>query len=621
MEDNLIRDARDPVRDEINRLRSARGIGSDQALPPLVADSWRRCLADHNLRPDEVPRAAVLTHAEINHLSQAHEDLLSAAGPEVEKLFLQLVDSEYLVSFASLQGVMLLFRVDYQYLSDMTASGVLPGSVWTEEQQGTNGVGTCLRVGKPVTIIRNQHYGVATQCFTCITAPVVGGAGAMEGVLNVTTTRQGDDRTNRMVQNILSQSARRIEARHFGRRHRRSLLLRISEDVESGDLADEARIALDDSWRVLEGTTQVSSLTGSPLERMVGALADEVFDMGIPLRDVRPERPFRFAFNGKTFQGVLSLPETRSLASRLNTGEKQSRPFSLYGPSNSVAGPAQLYIDPTTAAAIQKGQKLLEAGLPLVVTGESGTGKSAFAETVARRCVGNDGSLIFVDCAAVTTGASAGAVFHDEIMQTQGCLILDRFDELSDAGQNALLSLLDSDRRRDGHGMGVMAISEADLDEVSKTGKLRAGLLHRLKGGAITLRPLRADPNLDETMQQLLRIELAALGKDSLKLDDEAKLILRHYHWPGNHRELRNALRHAAVLADRKTIRLEHLPENIVSQIARKDLTARSQSEAARIEAALRHNGGNLSLTARYLGVSRATLYRKIHIQKVRDQE
>lgn len=71
-------------------------------------------------------------------------------------------------------------------------------------------------------------------------------------------------------------------------------------------------------------------------------------------------------------------------------------------------------------------------------------------------------------------------------------------------------------------------------------------------------------------------------------------------------------------LADGPSVRLSHLPAEIVEQIARKDLTARSQSEAARIEAALRHNGGNVSLTARYLGVSRATLYRKIQIGKAR---
>ena len=151
-----------------------------------------------------------------------------------------------------------------------------------------------------------------------------------------------------------------------------------------------------------------------------------------------------------------------------------------------------------------------------------------------------------------------------------------------------------------------------------KDGKLRPGLLHRLKGGSIVLPPLRNSPDLEGVMDDLLMIELRNLCKPGLSLDKEARLVLLKYHWPGNMRELRNALRHAAILADGPTIRLEHLPADVVSEIARKDLTARSQSEASRIEAALRYNKGNVSLTARYLGVSRATLYRKIQIQKMR---
>ncbi len=145
-------------------------------------------------------------------------------------------------------------------------------------------------------------------------------------------------------------------------------------------------------------------------------------------------------------------------------------------------------------------------------------------------------------------------------------------------------------------------------------------LMHRLKGGQVALAPLRAAPDLDATINDLFHVERTTLGRPDVEMDDDARLVLSHYHWPGNLRELRNTLRHAVALADGKMIGMEHLPDDIVDEIARKDLTARSQSEASKIEAALRYNGGNVSLTARYLGVSRATLYRKIQIQKARDE-
>jgi transcriptional regulator of acetoin/glycerol metabolism len=167
---------------------------------------------------------------------------------------------------------------------------------------------------------------------------------------------------------------------------------------------------------------------------------------------------------------------------------------------------------------------------------------------------------------------------------------------------------------------GLIALTDSDFDHLAKSGKLRGSLLHRLKGGTVFLPPLRNHPDLAGVINDFLKIESREFGQRELRLSEEAQLVMLNYHWPGNLRELRNAIRHAVVLADADSIDLEHLPEDMVSEIARTDLTARSQSQTSRIEAALRHNGGNVSLTARYLGVSRATLYRKIHIQKSREK-
>jgi transcriptional regulator of acetoin/glycerol metabolism len=614
---------RDPVLKEIRRLTSSRGLGASNALPEVVADSWKRCLADHNLRPDKVPRAEILTHSEIRSLNETHEDLLTTAAPEVEKLFLRLVDSEYLVSFASLQGVMLLFRCDYQFLNEMSASGVLPGSVWTEERQGTNGVGTGLRVGKPITIIGNQHYGLAAQSLTCITAPVMGRCGEMQGIINVTTARTGDERTNRVVQNIVEHAARRIESRFFGRVHRDSLLLRISDDAESGDMAEEGRLALDSTGRIVASSSQAARMTGESIDDLLGSFAEELFELPIPLCDIRPEKPFSLVYQGKTMQGIISVPEARK-HSWNGIGASSSVPKPAHGTdvvhlSSRTVSLDKLRSDPITASAMDRAQRLLQAGLPLVVTGEPGSGKTTFARAVARRSLGDDGSLVLIDCATAFSNKLSVAWPAGRLPENS-CLILDRFDQIDEATQAMLLSLLEHELDGGTSQQKVIAIAECDLDQIAKDGKIGTSLLHRLKGGSIVLPPLRSDPNLDETIEDFLRMELAALGRPDLRLDNEARLVLRNYHWPGNHRELRNALRHAAVLTDRKMIHLEDLPTDIVSEMARKDLTARSQSEAARIEAALRYNGGNLSLTARYLGVSRATLYRKIHIQKVREE-
>lgn len=276
----------DPLSSEITNILRSRGAPAAQ-LPDVVEQSWKRCLTDYNLLPDAVPRASVLSHSEIRMLMEQGEEFMRIAEPEIERLFRRLVDSEYLVSLASPQGAMVLFRCDYQYLSDLAGSGVIPGSIWTEDQQGTNGVGTCLRVGKPVTIAGSEHYGSAIQRLTCLTAPVLGRNGAIESVINVTTARQADARMNRMVQDIVERSARRIENGYFGRMNRRNLLLRILDNGEAADIAEEGRLALDDNGRIVSGSSYVTRMLGQDVGNLMGQSAEELFELDRSMSEVR----------------------------------------------------------------------------------------------------------------------------------------------------------------------------------------------------------------------------------------------------------------------------------------------------------------------------------------------
>jgi sigma-54 dependent transcriptional regulator, acetoin dehydrogenase operon transcriptional activator AcoR len=604
----------DPLSSEIKNILRSRGA-SEASMPDVVEQSWKRCLTDYNLLPDAVPRAAVMTHAEVRMLMEQREEFMRIAEPEVERLFRQLVDSEYLVSLASPQGAMVLFRCDYQYLGDLAGSGVIPGSIWSEDQQGTNGVGTCLRVGKPVIIAGSEHYGSAIQKLTCLTAPVLGRDGVIESVINVTTARHADARMNKMVQNIVERSARRIENSYFGRMNRRNLLLRILESGEVADIAAEGRLALDENGRVIDGSSFASRILGQQVGSLAGQSAEDLFEMEHSLSDIRPDSPITLNYRGRTLQAVLSLPETRT---RVQTSLIASRPVE---PALRTVDMAEetLRVNPILSQALDRARRLLSAGLPLVITGESGTGKTAFAKTVARFCFGEDSEIVFIDCASLQNQGDLGTLLQRRLSgQRCACLLVDRIDEMDAARQTALLALLENDRQTGANGIGVIVISTQDLDQLARENRMRADLVHRLKGGQVGLPPLRCVPDLEATIIDLLVIEREALGKPHLDLDDDSRRVLMHYHWPGNLRELRNCLRHAVALADGKQIGLEHLPDNIVEELASKDLTARSQSEASKIEAALRYNGGNVSLTARYLGVSRATLYRKIQIQTAR---
>jgi transcriptional regulator of acetoin/glycerol metabolism len=610
----------DAVTEEVDKLWRSRQDRAPSLIPNEIAESWKRCLANHRLLPDAVPRPSVLTQLELRDLSDNHQELLAVAGPEVEKLFRRLIDSDYLVSLASPGGVMMLFRCDYQLLSDMSNCGVLPGSVWSEDQQGTNGVGTCLALRKPVTVVQSQHYGDAPGSLTCLTAPIFGKNGTIESVLNVTTPRDGDDRTNRVVQNIVVRTARRIENRYFGRLHKNDAILRISDDRDCIDLAEEGRMAVNESGIILAGTSHLEKLTGRAIDELIGRPVYEVLDLGADISSIRPDEPFPIFVNGQAIHAALADPQKRSSRAQLTVRAPDRRPVRLHSDLIHDLPPIEqdLHFDTTLSMALDRAQKLLHANLPLVVHGESGTGKSTFVQIAARRALGQQGTVTIMDCAMPSGESVLNAM--EQLMLISGAIILDRIDQLDEAAQVALLPVLENRMPGNSGYLGLISVTSTDLDELSKAGKFRPDLLHRIKGASIELQPLRSMPDLDGAIDGMLRLESAALGRSSIKLEEEARLMLSHYHWPGNIRQMRHSLRHAVALADGTSIGVDQLPADIVTEMSGHDLTARSQAEASRIEAALRFNNGNVTLTARHLGVSRATLYRKIHIRKVRDE-
>ena len=613
----------DALLSEIANICRSRGLSEPVGLPNVVADSWKRCLADYNLLPDRVPRAEVLTHAQMRQVMQERENFLRIAEPEIEHLFLGLVEGGYLVSLASSGGAMLLFRCDYQQMGELAEYGVIPGSIWSEEQQGTNGVGTCLHLGKSVTIVGREHYGAATQSLTCLTAPVFGQNGVVESVINVTTARDGDSRMNRVVQSIVERSARRIENSYFARTHSCNVVLRILDSAPHSDLAEEGLLALDQNGRILDASSHVALLLNQPIASLRGLPAEDIFDRQAALSNFRPEVSMTIGYRGKVLQAVLTLPDipTRRTHSYPIAGRTPSqRPSALTSQLLHFAkldsASTRFRLDPILSQALDRACKLLSAGLPLVVSGESGTGKSGFAKAISHRCFDRNTTLAVLDCAVLGAHHDLASLLDEGTLGDPACLIIDRFDQLNEVHQADLLAHLDTETAD--RGVGLIVVSNLALEELVKRERLRPELLHRLKGGEVTLVPLRKTRHLEMTIRDLFLVECEAASRASIDLDEDVWLVLLNYHWPGNMRELRNALRHAVALSDGKQIRLDHLPDHIVEQIARKNLKARSQSQASKIEAALRHNGGNVSLTARYLGVSRATLYRKIQIEKTR---
>jgi DNA-binding NtrC family response regulator len=283
----------------------------------------------------------------------------------------------------------------------------------------------------------------------------------------------------------------------------------------------------------------------------------------------------------------------------------------------------------------------------VLIEGETGTGKERVARALHRATRGRDGPLVAVSCAAVPGplleseffGHEKGA-FTDAAGQRigrfeqadRGTLFLDEVDALPPSMQAKLLRVL-QERCFERVGgteevhtnVRVVAASVRPLARLVKEGKFREDLYYRLNVVRIDLPPLRERPEDVPWLACHFAARSAAPGGPRT-LSPEALGLLQAYSWPGNIRELENAIERACILARGETVQPEDLPAEVLRPARMRapveiDLSlsllqqvadARSLLEEHYLRAALRKCGGNISRCAAVCGLSRRSVARKL---------
>lgn len=268
---------------------------------------------------------------------------------------------------------------------------------------------------------------------------------------------------------------------------------------------------------------------------------------------------------------------------------------------------------------------------PILIQGESGTGKELVAKALHRSSNLSDKPLVVINCAALPEtlletelfghekGAFTGAVVNKPGLfevADGGTLFIDEVGELAGSLQAKLLRVLeDGSLRRVGSvkerqvNVRLLAATNRDLGAEVTAGRFREDLYYRINVLTILLPPLRQRKG----DVQLLVEHFAG---DDWHWDDSLMEVLENYSWPGNVRQLRNAIERAKILAEEE----ELLPENLPPEILRSsreapDLPPGSDSDLETINRyhiadTFRRFQGNKTRTARALGISRRTLYR-----------
>jgi DNA-binding NtrC family response regulator len=291
--------------------------------------------------------------------------------------------------------------------------------------------------------------------------------------------------------------------------------------------------------------------------------------------------------------------------------------------------------DPSMVALFGTIRELAPSAVPVLILGESGTGKELVATAIHNESPRAGQRFVAVNCGALPENLLESELFGHEKgaftgatrdkkgrfeLADGGTLFLDEVGELSQAMQVKLLRVLQGGTFERVGGertlkvdVRILSATNKDLKREVAEGNFRSDLYYRLCVVPVHLPPLRERRRDIPLLARHLLERMAGKGEaESAPLDSEALAILMDFPWPGNVRELENALHFALIKSQGGPIRAEHLPPSMREPVVRplQDLLYRPPLDWERVATAIREAGGNKVQAAKFLGVSRATLYR-----------
>jgi transcriptional regulator of acetoin/glycerol metabolism len=615
------------------------GQGIAQSAGPAadasIARSWLRCLQEHQLDPAHSRQPTVLEHGRVLESCERLQQVLDIASAEMSNLHQQLSGSGHAVLLTDAHGIILNSITSGAERKTFERAGLWLGADWSEACEGTNGIGTCVVERQALTIHRDEHFRGRHTGLTCSASPVFDAQGELLAVLDVSSTRQDMSRQSQFhTMSLVNLSAKMIESCYFLRRFEGQWLLRFHLQAEYVGLFSEGLLAFDGEGRIsavnqsamnLLGLTR-SALLGQPVERFFDCRLDDLLGRANPQPSA--SWPLR-THNGRALfamlRGVVRSPVT--LPAALPTGNLLNSSICL--------------VDEALQVDFRRAVRVFERDVPLLLNGETGCGKEAFAKAVHEGSSRAGKAFVALNCAAIPENLIESELFgyrggsftgarkdgmRGKLQQADGgTLFLDEIGDMPLALQTRLLRVLE-DRlvvpiggEPQAIDVRIISATHRALDERVAAGSFREDLFYRLNGLVIDLPALRQRSDRAQLLEHLLAQEAAG---QTLVLEPAARQALLDYHWPGNVRQLRNVLRTQAALCEDGCIRLRDLPASIrQAPLHAQSLPAPVPSsvagplddaERSALLATLQAQRWHMSHAAEQLGISRNTLYRKL---------
>ncbi len=631
------------------------GDGTDPAhlLSTMIQNSHQRSAA-YGLAPNAKPDFSPVCRTELSQAVEQNRVLHTYALPVMETLYEQIVNTHNMVILTDATGLIVHSIGDADFLEKANRVALQPGAAWSEQSKGTNAIGTAIAERAPALVHADQHFLTANHFLTCSAAPIFDHQGKVIGVLDVS----GDQHSfHKHTMALVRMSAQMIENQLFSA---------VFQDVITLHFHSRPEFI---------GTLMEGIASFTPGGRFLSANRSGLFQLGLSLA----------ALKAHTFSSLFGLPVSalfdhyRTAAPgllnmclhsgvrvygraelRLSNSYFQSEPSSAQEggterPRHVVDTPQQSrrlsslrYLntgDPQIANVIDKVGKVIGRDIPILIMGETGTGKELLAQAIHNDSPRAGNPFVAVNCASIPetlieselfgyedgafTGARKKGSIGKILQANGGSLFLDEIGDMPLGLQARLLRVLQErmvtplgSTKSIPVNVAVICATNRNLrDQIAKSA-FREDLYYRLNGLVVKLPPLRERTDLEIVIQKMLAVES---NGEHYTVSPDIMQMFKQHSWPGNFRQLTNLLRTAIVMAgDEREIRREHMPDDFLDDVGEAHCSAApaapgrarlADAEVSLIRSTLAAHDGNVSAAAKTLGVSRNTIYRKLNMR------
>lgn len=572
----------------------------------VVRQSWQRCQARAEIA--ELACAPQLNEDALYALWARRRLFRDAARPALERAGHMLAETGAILLLCDEKGVITDDFGDVHVLARGRENHLQVGGCWDELEIGTNAIGTAIETRRPLQIFGVEHFSEAIQRWNCAAAPITDPVSkALLGLVDISSPADIVRPDAAALSAVLAlQIEDRLRLRVMQERQR------LGEHLQncrarwpSDDIVVFDRYGVAHPDGLAEGPGQMPSSAFDTLGDRLPLLADLPRDAFVStLHEVVPNA---------NFEPVEHLGERIGVVVGLKPRPRSARAVP------QISG-RLMDTSAVMARIFDRARRLLAADLPLLIVGETGTGKHTLAHALHL-----DLGVEKDEWERLNAGSLAHAVADtkhpdprlDRLVRSGGTLCVEEPAMAAPAAQAVLLDWLD-ELAASPRQIRIITLTHEDLDRARDEKRLRADLFFRLAGARIDLPALkeRAE-DIPDLLRQLVKAQAERKHARPLNFTPAACARLAAYDWPGNLDEMRHLVESLAAVSRTGLIDVADLPGQIVTLTPERTASRLRARERAEIVSAIAGAGGNLTRAARDLGIARSTLYLKLDAHRI----